>query len=87
VDSGGCRTQGPFAGAVYGAVDLGSHNCRMLIARVEDQRRCRIIGSFSRAVRLGEGAHRRVRECFLGPVTLLGYARLIERIDQPVPTG
>ena len=55
MDSGDGRRRGPFPGAVYGAVDLGSHNCRMLIARVEDERRFRVIGSFSRAVRLGEG--------------------------------
>jgi exopolyphosphatase/guanosine-5'-triphosphate,3'-diphosphate pyrophosphatase len=36
-------------------VDLGTHNCRLLIARIEDERRLRVIGSFSRAVRLGEG--------------------------------
>ena len=55
METGGRQPQRPFPGAVYGAVDLGTHNCRMLIARVEDDRRFRVIGSFSRAVRLGEG--------------------------------
>ena len=55
METGGRLPQRPFPGAVYGAVDLGTHNCRMLIARVEDDRRFRVIGSFSRAVRLGEG--------------------------------
>lgn len=55
METGGRQPQRPFPGAVYGAVDLGTHNCRMLIARVEDDRRFRVIGSFSRAVRLGAG--------------------------------
>jgi exopolyphosphatase/guanosine-5'-triphosphate,3'-diphosphate pyrophosphatase len=55
VETGERQRQWPSPGAVYGAVDLGTHNCRMLIARIEDDRRLRVIGSFSRAVRLGEG--------------------------------
>jgi len=40
---------------VYAAVDLGTHNCRLLIAEGTGDGGFRVIGSFSRAVRLGEG--------------------------------
>ena len=39
---------------VYGAVDLGTNNCRMLMARPTGDG-FRVVGSFSRIVRLGEG--------------------------------
>ena len=39
---------------VYGAVDLGTHNCRMLMATPAENG-FRVVGSFSRIVRLGEG--------------------------------
>jgi exopolyphosphatase/guanosine-5'-triphosphate,3'-diphosphate pyrophosphatase len=39
---------------VYAAVDLGTNNCRLLIAR-PTRRGFRVAGSFSRIVRLGEG--------------------------------
>jgi exopolyphosphatase / guanosine-5'-triphosphate,3'-diphosphate pyrophosphatase len=39
---------------VYGAIDLGTNNCRLLVARVKDGS-FRVIDSFSRIVRLGEG--------------------------------
>ncbi|MCE2574597.1 Ppx/GppA phosphatase family protein [Komagataeibacter sp. FNDCR2] len=42
---------------LYAAIDLGTHNCRLLIARAGSQG-LRVIDSFSRAVRLGEGLHR-----------------------------
>lgn len=45
-------------GPTYGALDLGTNNCRLLIARPvlqEGQRSFRIIDAFSRIVRLGEG--------------------------------
>ncbi|WP_182356769.1 Ppx/GppA phosphatase family protein [Komagataeibacter europaeus] len=41
---------------LYAAIDLGTHNCRLLIARAGEQG-LRVIDSFSRAVRLGEGLH------------------------------
>lgn len=41
-------------GAVYGALDLGSNNCRLLVARPESES-FRVIDAFSRIVRLGEG--------------------------------
>ena len=41
-------------GHVYGVVDLGTNNCRLLVA-VPQQNGFRVIDSFSRIVRLGEG--------------------------------
>ncbi|PYD79824.1 Ppx/GppA family phosphatase [Komagataeibacter sucrofermentans] len=41
---------------LYAAIDLGTHNCRLLIARAGEHG-LRVIDSFSRAVRLGEGLH------------------------------
>ncbi|MCE2563938.1 Ppx/GppA phosphatase family protein [Komagataeibacter sp. FNDCF1] len=41
---------------LYAAIDLGTHNCRLLVARA-GERGLRVIDSFSRAVRLGEGLH------------------------------
>ncbi|HET7577455.1 MAG TPA: Ppx/GppA family phosphatase, partial [Sphingomicrobium sp.] len=38
----------------YGAVDLGTNNCRLLVARPVDGG-FRVIDAFSRVVRLGEG--------------------------------
>lgn len=43
-------------GPLYAAIDLGTHNCRLLVARA-GERGLRVIDSFSRAVRLGEGLH------------------------------
>ena len=47
---------------VYAALDLGTNNCRLLIARAAPSRPAaagfRIIDSFSRIVRLGEGLSR-----------------------------
>ena len=39
---------------IYGAVDLGTNNCRLLIARPNGQG-FQVLASFSRVVRLGEG--------------------------------
>jgi exopolyphosphatase/guanosine-5'-triphosphate,3'-diphosphate pyrophosphatase len=41
-------------GAIYGALDLGTNNCRLLIAR-PSRRGFRVIDAFSRIIRLGEG--------------------------------
>jgi exopolyphosphatase/guanosine-5'-triphosphate,3'-diphosphate pyrophosphatase len=43
-----------FQGAVYGALDLGTNNCRLLIAH-PTRRGFRVIDAFSRIIRLGEG--------------------------------
>lgn len=42
-------------GPVLAAIDLGTNNCRLLIALPTGEGRFRVIESFSRAVRLGEG--------------------------------
>ena len=43
---------------IYGALDLGTNNCRLLIARPNGQG-FQVLASFSRVVRLGgEGSHR-----------------------------
>ena len=44
------RTRGP----VYAALDLGTNNCRLLIARPHEQS-FRVLDGFTRIVRLGEG--------------------------------
>jgi exopolyphosphatase / guanosine-5'-triphosphate,3'-diphosphate pyrophosphatase len=43
-----------MSGNVYAAIDLGTNNCRLLVARVKNDS-FRVIDSFSRIVRLGEG--------------------------------
>ena len=46
---------GPRPATTYGAVDLGTHNCRMLIAEPAPGPGFKVVGSYSRVVRLGEG--------------------------------
>jgi exopolyphosphatase / guanosine-5'-triphosphate,3'-diphosphate pyrophosphatase len=50
-------------GATYAALDLGTNNCRLLIAR-PTARGFRVVDAFSRIIRLGEGvaASRRISE-------------------------
>ncbi|MCH6589450.1 MAG: Ppx/GppA family phosphatase [Proteobacteria bacterium] len=48
------RRPGRARAPVYGAVDLGTSNCRMLMAKPAGGD-FRVVGSFSRIVRLGEG--------------------------------
>ncbi len=54
-------------GRVYAALDLGTNNCRLLIARAavggEDPHAFRIVDSFCRIVRLGEGVSGSGRLC------------------------
>ena len=45
------RPQAP----TYAALDLGTNNCRLLVARPDRDRGFRVVDSFSRIVRLGEG--------------------------------
>ncbi len=52
------RRTGNGTGEVYAAIDLGTNNCRLLIARPHTQG-FRVIDAFSRIVRLGEGLGRR----------------------------
>lgn len=53
--------------AVYAAVDLGTNNCRLLIAR-PDPNGLQIVGGYSRIVRLGEGiaSHNRLSADAMG---------------------
>jgi len=44
----------PHAGATYAALDLGTNNCRLLVARPTSDG-FRVVDAFSRIIRLGEG--------------------------------
>ncbi|WP_121118988.1 Ppx/GppA phosphatase family protein [Croceibacterium ferulae] len=48
------RHDGPGARQAYAAIDLGTNNCRLLIARPQGEN-FTVIDAFSRVVRLGEG--------------------------------
>lgn len=48
------RNQKSQKTAIYGALDLGTNNCRLLLARPQ-RKGFRVIDSFSRIIRLGEG--------------------------------
>jgi exopolyphosphatase/guanosine-5'-triphosphate,3'-diphosphate pyrophosphatase len=48
------RLSGRHNAPLYAALDLGTNNCRLLIARPED-RGFRVVDAYSRIVRLGEG--------------------------------
>ena len=51
-----------FAGPAFAALDLGTNNCRMLVAAPSGDG-FRVLDSFSRIVRLGEGLHRTGQLC------------------------
>mgnify|MGYP002620744312 CR=1 FL=1 len=51
---GGRRFHANDRGPVYGALDLGTNNCRLLLAR-PSRRGFRVVDAFSRIIRLGEG--------------------------------
>ncbi len=53
-ESQGKSAPRPRSDVIYGAIDLGTNNCRMLMAR-RAHRGFRVVESFSRIVRLGEG--------------------------------
>ena len=48
------REARPLAYSIYGALDLGTNNCRLLIAK-PSRRGFLVIDAFSRIIRLGEG--------------------------------
>ena len=52
----------PLAAAHYAALDLGSNNCRLLIAK-PNANSFKVVDAFSRAVRLGEGVEAQGRLC------------------------
>src|ERR1700742_4266234 len=68
---------GDRGGATYAALDLGTNNCRLLVARpVGDS--FRVIDAFSRIIRLGEGisASGRISEAAIArAVDALGICR------------
>jgi exopolyphosphatase/guanosine-5'-triphosphate,3'-diphosphate pyrophosphatase len=51
----GAETGLPFHDDLYAALDLGTNNCRLLIAQPTRPGHFRVIDAFSRIVRLGEG--------------------------------
>ncbi len=51
------RTPFGTGGAIYGALDLGTNNCRLLVAR-PSRRGFFVIDAFSRIIKLGEGVSR-----------------------------
>jgi exopolyphosphatase/guanosine-5'-triphosphate,3'-diphosphate pyrophosphatase len=53
---------GPFGDPIYGALDLGTNNCRLLLAR-PSRRGFRVVDAFSRIIRLGEGVSQTGRLC------------------------
>ncbi len=53
-ERGGWPAQPERAGATYAALDLGTNNCRLLVARPTADG-FRVIDAFSRIIRLGEG--------------------------------
>ncbi len=67
VETSSKPAHGPHDGQVYAALDLGTNNCRLLVAKPEtrdsDRGAFRIVDSFSRIVRLGEGLSHSGRLC------------------------
>ncbi len=61
----------PPDNSVYGALDLGTNNCRLLLAR-PSRRGFRVVDAFSRIIRLGEG---------LGQHGQLSEAAMLRTID------
>ena len=56
-EAGGSARDADSPGApVYGALDLGTNNCRLLLAR-PDGDSFRVVDAFSRIIRLGEGVY------------------------------
>jgi exopolyphosphatase/guanosine-5'-triphosphate,3'-diphosphate pyrophosphatase len=54
VRPGGRRETDRYSGPTYAALDLGTNNCRLLVARPNGDS-FRVIDAFSRIIRLGEG--------------------------------
>ena len=54
-DAAGAEPDQKPAAKTYAALDLGTNNCRLLVARPDRERGFRVVDSFSRIVRLGEG--------------------------------
>ncbi len=65
------RSYSESASKIYGALDLGTNNCRLLMARPSKDG-FRVVDAFSRIVRLGEG---------LGVTQVLGEAAILRTIE------
>jgi exopolyphosphatase / guanosine-5'-triphosphate,3'-diphosphate pyrophosphatase len=63
----GARGAGDVAGPTYAALDLGTNNCRLLVARPTGDS-FRVVDAFSRIIRLGEGvsASGRISDAAIG---------------------
>src|SRR6478609_3976372 len=61
--NGGADIGADRGGATYAALDLGTNNCRLLVARPTTDG-FRVVDAFSRIIRLGEGvaSSRRISE-------------------------
>jgi exopolyphosphatase/guanosine-5'-triphosphate,3'-diphosphate pyrophosphatase len=73
----GARTVSPASSGVYAALDLGTNNCRLLIACPTGDS-FRVIDSFSRIIRLGEGISTtgRISDAAIGrAIVALGICR------------
>ena len=71
---GGRRAPKDYQGPAYAALDLGTNNCRLLVATPDEDGGFRVVDAFSRIVRLGEGLGRAGR---LSPVAM---SRTIEAL-------
>ena len=58
LDSGARRSASPNSSGYYAALDLGTNNCRLLVATPTRPGQFRVVDAFSRIVRLGEGLSR-----------------------------
>ncbi|MCF6197220.1 MAG: hypothetical protein L3J50_11020, partial [Emcibacter sp.] len=68
------KNQKPVSKNIYSAIDLGTNNCRLLVAR-QTADGFQVIDSFSRVVRLGEGLSRN------GALSRAAIDRTIEALD------
>ena len=58
LDGGSHRHASPNGSGYYAALDLGTNNCRLLVATPTRPGQFRVVDAFSRIVRLGEGLSR-----------------------------
>ena len=68
------------------ALDLGTNNCRLLVARVTRRGELRVVDSFSRIVRLGEGVAQSGRLSDAA-MARFGFALGWEAANQSRPVG
>jgi len=76
------RSNAAGAGATYAALDLGTNNCRLLVARrapQAGQRSFTVIDAFSRIVRLGEGLAASGKLCEAAMARTIGALKICAR--------